>query len=234
MKYLREESGMALVMALILAVVTLTFSAALIFMVTQGTRMSGLERRYATALDAAKGGVAVITETIDRGGEISDSGITPEKPECLGEKLYKKTTLWDADNCDLADRHAMRTDYDKGKDTDYMRKYPDIKFYVKASDLEGEYAVYMKIIETIEGNSQPIRASSGGGGGASIHGRGKIEVSAVVGGNGSNSSSAIVPMHMPFLYTVEVLSEKRNKDDDLNAQREAKDAKARMIVLYAH
>jgi len=228
MRYLKNEHGMALVMALVLAVVTLTFSAALIFMVTQGTKMSGLEKRYATALDAAKGGIEIITETIDLGGDTGNPSITINNESCLDEKLYKKAPLWNYSTDNATElstgpcgNHAQVTEA-KFEDPE---KLPDITYFIGSG--EQTYKLYLKITDTVEGNSQPIR---GGGGGGGIGRGSKVEVSAVVGG-GSNASSSITPMHMPYLYKINVLS--RRVDPNLLTPLQG-DSAARMVVLYAH
>ena len=46
MKILTNEKGMALVMSLILATISLAFASTLLYMGIQGSKMSGLEKRY--------------------------------------------------------------------------------------------------------------------------------------------------------------------------------------------
>lgn len=233
MKYLRNEKGMALVMSLILAVITLAFSAALIFMITQGTKMSGLEKIYATALDAGKGGIAVITEVIDDGGDIGMAGVTISNPKCLNEKLFKKTAYWNLDLDDPAHpplgdevEYCAISGAAMSEDASVS---PDIDLIIGSG--QNTYHAYLKITETIDGNSSPVKSGIVGSDGTKISSSGgEITVSAVVEG-GAASSSTIVPMHVPFLYKIEVLTERIDPDTG-NAR--AGEAKALLSLLYAH
>lgn len=234
MKYWHNEKGMALVMSLILAVVCLSFSAALIYMITQGTRMSGLEGRYATCLDAARGGLEVMTNIIDRGGDFDSSATlsidlspditeavpTPPAPgsqeECFRDhKLKKSTDQWN-DNDNDPSTPVLATPcmlpyaiYDELNKVP-VKDVPDITMVLGSSP--DEYNIYLKIVDTVEGNS-PVSRGGGGGG---------RDVSAVVEGGG-----AIEPPHMPFLYTIDVLAERATSS-------EKSDSQAQITALYAH
>jgi len=61
---MKMREGIALVVTLMLALIALTFTGAMLYMLISGTRMSGVERRYATALEAAKGAADYIIEKI--------------------------------------------------------------------------------------------------------------------------------------------------------------------------
>ena len=52
---MKSRNGIALITTLVLALIALAFTGAMLYMLTSGTRMSGVERRYTTALEAAKG-----------------------------------------------------------------------------------------------------------------------------------------------------------------------------------
>jgi len=225
MRYARNEEGMALVMSLILAVITLAFSAALIYMVTQGTRMSGLEKRYATALDAAKGGVEVILGAINDGGYVADSNITVENFDCLNEKLNKKTEYWNKDYTtdppgDLAYCTLPNATWTNAKEE------PDITFSLGSG--KDQYNLYLKIIDTVKGNSGPVYGGGTGGGSSGGMGKGFLNVSAVVGSpRAGGSSSGITTMHIPYLYAIEVWSER------VTASSET-DSASKLTLLYAH
>jgi flagellar basal body-associated protein FliL len=55
MKILLNNKGMALIITLILSLVSLGLLAALFFMISSGTNISGSNLRYSSALEAAKG-----------------------------------------------------------------------------------------------------------------------------------------------------------------------------------
>ena len=53
---LLNNKGIALVMVMILSLISLAIMSGLIYMVTSGTQVSGIEKRYSTALEAGKSG----------------------------------------------------------------------------------------------------------------------------------------------------------------------------------
>ena len=56
MKALRNDRGIALVMVLVLSGIALAIMAGLIYMATSGTQVSGLQKRYKTALEGGLAG----------------------------------------------------------------------------------------------------------------------------------------------------------------------------------
>jgi hypothetical protein len=60
-KYLNNDKGIALVTSLMLTLLTLTISMVMLYMVLQSTQMSGAHKRYKNTLDAATGGVDIVT-----------------------------------------------------------------------------------------------------------------------------------------------------------------------------
>ena len=53
MKNLRNEDGIALMMVLVLSAISLAAMAAMMYMMTVRTQMSGIQKRYSTAYEAA-------------------------------------------------------------------------------------------------------------------------------------------------------------------------------------
>ncbi|WP_029520373.1 hypothetical protein [Persephonella sp. IF05-L8] len=66
-----NEKGIALLTTLILGLVALAFIGALLYFLTSGTRFSGTEKRYYTALEAAKGGADSIISTLLIDGDVT-------------------------------------------------------------------------------------------------------------------------------------------------------------------
>ena len=64
MRRVKNERGMALAMVLVFSVICLAVMAALIYMVTSSTRFSGGQKRYYSALEAAKGGAEIVYQVI--------------------------------------------------------------------------------------------------------------------------------------------------------------------------
>jgi len=63
---MKNEKGIALLTTLVLGLVAVVFIGALLYILSTGTRMSGIVARYTTSLEAAKGGAdLVITKIIN-------------------------------------------------------------------------------------------------------------------------------------------------------------------------
>jgi hypothetical protein len=64
-----NENGIALVMVLILSAIVLAIIAGLIYMITSTTQISGMQKRYKTALEASIGGAEITYEFIALRGD---------------------------------------------------------------------------------------------------------------------------------------------------------------------
>ncbi|HJW30822.1 MAG TPA: hypothetical protein VJ508_16420, partial [Saprospiraceae bacterium] len=64
MKLIGNEKGVALVMVVIIALIGLMMVSTLLFMVTQGTRISGFQRVFRTTDEAGLGGAQIATQVI--------------------------------------------------------------------------------------------------------------------------------------------------------------------------
>ena len=182
---LSDNKGIALVMVLIISLISLVIMSGLIYMVTTGTQVSGIEKRYRTALEAGKSSIDIAYQvfssrganpfTAVEGAPISFSITSPGT--CLTNKLNNATVDWDA-ACDtsLTIIPATTTTY-------------DMAFQIVGTSLD--YSVYAKIVDTVEGNSSGDE--------------GLVKTGVVI----SNSGEVPV-MHIPYLYTVEIASENTN------------------------
>jgi|Deesub1362A_J573_1020465.scaffolds.fasta_scaffold02415_6 hypothetical protein len=139
LKILKGEKGIALMMVLVLSTIALAIMAGMIYMITQSTVMSGLEKRYNTSLEAGKAGAEVAFEIIGNRG-LSGLPVTLTKSldePCLTDKLTKDTEDWNA----ICNSSPFIN-------PDDASTY-DISFNF------GSYDVYSKIVDTVEGNSAP-------------------------------------------------------------------------------
>ena len=59
-----RESGVALIVTLLLGLIAAGFIGAMMYMLSSGTQISGMEARYTSALQAAKGGASFITQEL--------------------------------------------------------------------------------------------------------------------------------------------------------------------------
>ncbi len=130
---------MTLVIVMLLSVVALLIMSALIYMVESGSEISGMQKRYSTALDAGIGGVGVAKEFIDTGGAPNLNNInftlTGEGQACSNIKLTNATGTWPA-NCDssVTLNPLNANSYDMNATL-------------------GTYTVYAKIVDTVPGNT---------------------------------------------------------------------------------
>lgn len=175
----RNEKGIALVMVLVLSAIMLAIIAALVYMLTSGTQVSGMQKRYKTALEASKGGNDAMYEVIrTRGNSDIPTTICTETETwtttCENDKLNKPTASWNA-ACDstMTINIATATTYD---------------MYCLLGTSSNQYTAYAKIVDTVEGNS-----------GADLG----LTKSGVVASN----SGEVTVMNIPYLYTIEVDAE---------------------------
>ncbi len=178
-----NEKGIALVMVMILAVISLAIMAALVFMITASTQVSGIMKRYKTSTEAGKGGAAIIFQAIAAGGDpgyiaTTLSGSIPNSA-CFAAKLSSDTSAWGT--CDKS------MNIIPGTSSSY-----DVTFQLGTLPT---YNVYAKIVDTIPGNSSK-----------SVGGESGLLTSGVVSAN----SGEIAVQSIPYLYTIEVQSVNSN------------------------
>jgi len=157
-----NERGIALVMVLILSAIALAVMSGLIYMIIAGTQISGMQKRYKTALEAGMGGADVTYQLIGARGDpgISGIGLTiTATSSCLTDKLNKSTANWGS-GCDSSMTVGSSSN--------------DMYFDLGASPYP-TYRVYAKIVDTVEGNS----AADEGLGGEGVTSSGSGEVIAV-------------------------------------------------------
>lgn len=167
----RNERGAALILVLLLTVVALIAAAGVLYMVARGGSIFGQEKRYKTAVQAAKGGAEITFQVIgDRGLLTVPLGGSSYISPNLAAKLNSRTQSWPA-----------------GADNSITINPDNTATFDMSFDL-GEYRVYSKIVDTVEGNS-----------GANT---GLINTGVVNTGSGE-----VVVVSMPYLYTIEELTE---------------------------
>ena len=211
----RTERGIALVIVLILSAIGLGLMTTLIYLITTGTQVSGIQKRYKTALEASMGGKDIVLQVLsmkDRNmSEISTyltslTGMAASHTDpagCTGggftgfqAKLRASTHVngalnWSA-GCDntIAIDPSVSSTY-------------DMKFEL---GVDPRYTVYAKIVDTVAG-SEVGEAT-------------KLKTGGVVASQGD----VIQVAGVPNLYTVEVLTE--NSANPME--------KARLQVLYQY
>jgi hypothetical protein len=200
-------------MVIILTAVVLTLLTSLLYMITTGTRISGLQKRYKTALEAGQGGADIFYQIIALRGEQSgqqsflntlnaynlNSSVT-NSTSCIGvgtqykgiqAKLMTSSTIWSPE-CD----------------PDNLRINPsDQNSYDMRMDLGTgpRYTVYAKIVAVSDGNS---------GGDEGLFNKGVV----------SANSGEVAVMSIPYLYAVEIVSENAANPDE----------RAKLSILYQY
>jgi hypothetical protein len=200
-----NEKGIALVMVLVLSVIALAIMAGLIYMITTGTQMSGMQKRYKTALEAGLGGADITYQLIAARGDpnipLTNFLITASNVggvDCLTPKLNSPTSSWPAacSNSLTIDPNTQST--------------YDMRF-----DL-GSYRAYAKIADTADYGDN--------GSGEHIAGNSGPDLGLIKGGVVAANTGEINVVSMPYLYTIEVDAENPNN----SAER------AKLSILYQY
>lgn len=219
---LSTDKGIALVMVIVLSAISLALMAALIYMITSETQISGVQKRYKTAREAGIGGsevayqlVALRGQTADQNAFIGSLNALVPNPNAavttpggcirsaacttyaaytgLAAKLNLPTSCWSTE----CDKSLTIT---AGTTSSY-----DMQFDLGTTTT---YRVYAKIVDTVEGNS-------GGG----DEGLGLFK-----GGVVSANSGEVQVQSKPYLYTIEVLTENPTNPEE----------RAKLSILYQY
>jgi hypothetical protein len=172
MNTLRNDKGFALPFVLILAAIALTITVAMIVMLGRGSFVSGQQKRYRTAVEASRGGMEAMIHVITRRGNIPANFFNGQQiPSInnLNTKLATPNSSWISLDDAITIDPTVDTSYDMRIDL-------------------GAYRVYMKIADTVEGNS---------GADEGLLNKGVV----------NTGSGEIQVVSVPYLYTIEVLSQ---------------------------
>lgn len=191
---IKNQKGIALIVALILSLVSLVLIGMALYISTQGTKLSGRLKSYATALSAANGAYEITTTILprikdDQSFDLSNiDSLKSNKEKCLNIKLNNLTQDWTSasgwsNNC-YSLNNATSSNLDD------IRTYYDLQYKL------GDYDVYIKVTSSSLGNTQQPSKNN-------------LNVGSVV----SNGQSGKSPPTMPHLYRIEILSEKNSSDE---------------------
>jgi len=217
MNYCRNEKGIALVMALVLALIALAIVSALLFFITQGSSISGIMKRYETANEAAKGGGEIftkdlVTETLrenlpsrmsDFNGANPNLNMVTSSNNCLYTKLTNPTSLWG----------ACSTAFDP-------KTTPDITFTLSgpnssSSDRSKDFNVFIKVVDTVGGNTDLS--------GLDLEGFGVVE-----------GGGLITPAPEPYMYRIEIQAEQNPTKGAITRTGTTANERSNLSVLYAY
>jgi hypothetical protein len=177
MKILRNEKGFALVFVMVLAVISLVMTLAMLFMVSRGSYVSGQQKRYRTAVEASRGGAEAMMEAIAVRGNLS---------------TYSSMNMWLNPDLSFQTKLGNATGAWNSLGLDNTRSSITIDAGTPATydmtvDL-GVYRVYVKVVDTVVGNTG-------------------LSTGLLKSGVVTTSPSEISGMAIPYLYTIEVLSQ---------------------------
>jgi hypothetical protein len=213
-----NEKGIALVMILVLSAIALAVMAGLIYMITTGTQVSGMQKKYKTALEAGVGGSDITYHFIGLRGEPSST--SSFLSTLSTNNLYPALTT--SGSCTGTNREGIpftglaaklntpSTSWSSACSTDSFAINPnvattyDLKLDLGASPYP-TYRVFAKIVDTVEGNT---------GGEEGLLGKGVVYA----------GSGEITVVKIPYLYTVEVDAE--------NAANPSERAKLSILYQY--
>lgn len=220
MSRLKDNQGMALVTALLFTLISLGIVMMLLYIVTQGTKMSAASKNYKTSLDASYGAVEVVTKDLFPAifGKYTSSAsigalaanyanvnLTMPALDCFAEKTRKSTAFWDTTLCDTANKTYMPTES------------PDLSFILKATNDNTGFRVFTKITDTRCGGNTALNEPCSN---SDMTGIDYLEAgSGVTGGGGT-----VTPQHKPAYYSIEVQGERAANPRE----------KSKLSVLYAY
>ncbi|MDP2278589.1 MAG: hypothetical protein Q8K51_10245 [Nitrospirota bacterium] len=211
-------------MVLVLAAISLSIMTALIYMLVGGTKTSGIQKRYKTALEAGIGGSEVTYQLVSLRGQSADQLAFINKMNAVGLALGASvTTPAGCTRSGLAacSTYAVYTGLaaklnlptacwsaacDSSLTINPSLPDPnttyDMRFNLGTTTI---YRVYAKIVDTVEGNS---------GGDEGL----------IKGGVVSSNTGEVTVQSKPYLYTIEIDAENPNNVDE----------RAKLSVLYQY
>lgn len=216
MKPLANEKGIALVTALMLTFISLTIVMYLMYMMTMGTKMSGANKRYKTALNASYGATEMIAK--DFVNAMFSNLSTPSVPLKLLDPTNKVSM---ATTTDTILRQKLTSDSSKWTNLDSKgydpKTAPDFTLTLNSTTSD-PFKVYGKIVETDCSDKRPY--PQGKCTGSDLSGVEMLDVGVAVTGLGAG----ITPTNRPALYRIEIRSERSANPRE----------RANLSVLYAY
>jgi hypothetical protein len=206
-KQLGDTSGFALVTALMFTLISLTIVSALLYIITQSTKVSGANKRYKTAIEASYGGAELFTKDIIP-FLMQNKSLTPTALATLAIGSYGVVNL-QMSNTNAACLQLKLstvppwTTVPNCSNSSNPTDTPDVTFNL-LSNAGTPYTISSKIVDTQVGNSDLS--------GLQLQGEGVAE-----------QSASITPMHSPYIYRLE-----------LQGSQSATSEQANIEVLYAY
>ena len=214
---IKNEKGIALVLVLILAVISLAMVSSLLFMLSQSTIFSGSQKFYRTSEEAGFGGVELTTQYLASRGVLDiaalpglafTSGCNCNDPYIYDDNIDLMTGAA-SNRCDkLCNPTASWPAALRPVSLDPTIA-PDMQYTLPGLQ-PVSYSVFAKVVDTVQGNSDV----------------GGLVMSGELGGAGvvASNSGLVSPPHNPYLYRLEVQAQATNNPRE----------HSRMSVLYVY
>jgi hypothetical protein len=221
MQIVRNEKGIALITALMFTLISLGIIMTLLYLITQGTKMSAANKTYKSSLEASYGAAEIVTKDVlplvfkncttaacvtQKVG--SFGGIDPTAPNaaCTNRKATLNTAHWaDAPACVANSK------------TEQASVLPDMTFNLKAENDPTGFKVYTKIVDTRCGGDPAIGQKCTNSDSGGVEG---LDSGSGVAGIGS----AITVERKPAYYRVEIQGERASNPKE----------KTKLSILYAY
>ncbi len=182
----KDNSGVALVTALVLTLISLGMIVAALYMLSIGTEISGLFKRYQNSLEAAKGGFKFFTK------EFLNRKIGGESLSSIG--TYGGNVSYGTDDATITQKLISGTpDWSCG---DECKSLNVKEAYDLTVSFPPNFICYVKLVNTVLGNTDTS--------GLALEGSGVVEA----------GSGIISPLHFPFMYRIEVQGERGSNPDE--------------------
>lgn len=231
MKKICNDEGYALVTSLMFTMMALVVTAALLYMVTASLRTSGAIKRYRTTTEAVYGGTDIMVKDLITASfgfhdySAAHPGATfstymkdnymanlnsSDISACMRAKLSLPKSLWPT---------SCVTDVPKSITTT-----SDVSFNLNSASGQ-PFAVYSKIVDTLERKFTVMETYSGGKRSkiVTIAGNSDTSITQLEGASVTEATGVSVP-HYPYMYRIEVQAERRQNPTE----------KAKISVQYAY
>jgi hypothetical protein len=225
MKLIKNENGVALITALMFTALILVISMSLLYMVTVGTRQSGILKRYRSTIDAAYGGSdIVVKDIITTAFGFSDYSSAHPGSTFSGYMNAAMGTMNSPSfsNC-LRQRLTLpRSQWSGGCETVTMdpKDSADISFNLNATS-GSTYSLYSKIVDTMDRKFLVLDAGES----KTVIIAGNSDTSGfVLDGVSTTGAAPITVPHYPYVYRIEIQGERQQ-----NAVE-----KTNISILYAY
>jgi hypothetical protein len=198
------KKGAALITVIALIVVTSAIVATVYYFIRRGVEVSGLQKKYQTAREASLGGLDVFTKEVL---PMAIGGTTLANVVASFNTITSAQVQQGSTNACFSDKLLKTTANWAGGCSNTLdpKASPDIRFTLSGTSAR-PFDVYTKIIDTVAGNSNTS--------GITLEGQGTAE----------SQSGIITAQHFPYMYRMEVQSERQNDATE----------KANFTVLYAY